>query len=174
MLAKLTVLLGLHKYIVYYDSLEEEISKKDVNDYLTFSFVNPNFYMNVREIEPFEAPKILGDVFESVLGAIFEDGGLEAVMQVFKHLLSPLILFVAKFSKDVFKEPKEQLLIRAATEYRIRPKFWVSDSAELTEVQCNKANNDPNAYTTTAMMYTSRVLFRNGQVMCEGKGSTKI
>lgn len=107
MLAKLTVLLGLHKYIVYYDSMEEEISKKDVNDYLTFSFVSPNFYLNVREIEPFEAPKILGDVFESVLGAIFEDGGMEAVMQVFKHLICPLILFVAKFSKDVFKEPKE-------------------------------------------------------------------
>ena len=66
------------------------------------------------------------------------------------------------------------MLIKAATEYRIRPKFWVSDCAEMTEVQCNKANRGKHADTTTAMMYTSRVLFRNGQVMCEGKGSTKI
>ena len=105
-----------------------------MNDYLNFSFVNPNFFMNVREIEPFEAPKILGDIFESLMGAIFEDGGMQAVLDVYKDLMCPLILFVAKFSKDVFKEPKEQLLIRAATDYRIRPKFWVSDVAELTEV----------------------------------------
>lgn len=39
MIAKLAVLLGLHKYIVYYDSKEETISKKDVDDYLNFSFV---------------------------------------------------------------------------------------------------------------------------------------
>ena len=130
--------------------------------------------MNEREVEPFEAPKILGDVFESVMGAIFEDGGMEAVMTVYQHLLCPLILFVAKYSKDVFKEPKEQLLIRAATEYRIRPKFWVSDIAELTEVRCNKKRTNGDNETTMAMMYTSHVLFRNGKVMCEGKGSTKI
>lgn len=39
MLAKLAVLLGLHKYVVYYDSVLEEITKKDVDDYLNFSFV---------------------------------------------------------------------------------------------------------------------------------------
>lgn len=79
MLAKLTVMLGFHKFIIYFDNCEEELSKKDVNDYLNFSFVKPNFTLNQREIEPFEAPKILGDVFESVMGAIFEDGGMEAV-----------------------------------------------------------------------------------------------
>jgi dsRNA-specific ribonuclease len=35
--------------------------------------------MNQRRIEPFETPKILGDIFESVIGAVFEDGGLDAV-----------------------------------------------------------------------------------------------
>jgi dsRNA-specific ribonuclease len=35
--------------------------------------------LNQREIEPFEAPKILGDIFESVIGAVFEDGGMNAV-----------------------------------------------------------------------------------------------
>jgi hypothetical protein len=34
MLAKLTVMLGLHKYIIYWDNAEEVLSKKDVNDYL--------------------------------------------------------------------------------------------------------------------------------------------
>ena len=72
-----------------------------------------NFKMNESEIEYFEAPKILGDVFESVIGAIFVDGGLTAVMEVFKHIISPLLLFVAKFSKEVCKEPKEQFVIKA-------------------------------------------------------------
>ena len=108
MLAKLCVLMGLHKYIIYFDSQnEDQISKKDVEDYLKYSFVQTNFDLNEHELEPFEAPKILGDIFEAVMGAIFEDGGLNAVMRVYKHLLSPLILFVAKFSKEVYKEPKE-------------------------------------------------------------------
>ncbi len=137
MLAKLTVMLGLHKYIIYWDNAEEVLSKKDVNDYLQYSFVNPNFPLNERKIEPFEAPKILGDVFESLIGAVFEDGGMQAVMEVYATLMCPLILFVAKYSKEVFKEPKEQMIIKAATEYRIRPKFWVSDWPELTDVLCN-------------------------------------
>ena len=93
------------------------------------------------------------------MGAIFEDGGMEAVQSVYEHLMCPLILFVAKYSKEVFKEPKEQMIIKAATEYRIRPKFWVSDTCEMTEVQCNKKDGQG---TTSAMMYTSKVLFRNG------------
>lgn len=27
-------------------------------------------------MEPFKAPKILGDVFEAIIGAVFKDGGL--------------------------------------------------------------------------------------------------
>ena len=33
--------------------------------------------MNVMDLEPFKAPKILGDVFEAIIGAIFKDGGIE-------------------------------------------------------------------------------------------------
>lgn len=83
------------------------MSRSDVEDFLAFSFTNTNFVMDESEIEPFEAPKILGDVFESVMGAIFVDGGLNAVMRVYKHLVSPLLLYIAKFSKTVCKEPKE-------------------------------------------------------------------
>ena len=120
--------MGLHKYIIYYDTKnEDQISKKDVEDYLKYSFVQTNFDLNQHQLEPFEAPKILGDVFESVMGAIFVDGGLNAVMRVYKHLLSPLILFVAKFSKEVYKEPKEVFVIRATMDYRIRPKFVLQD-----------------------------------------------
>jgi len=68
-------------------------SKKDVRDYLEYSFTAKNFPMNQRQLEPFETPKILGDVFESVMGAVYEDGGLDEVHRVYKHLLAPLILY---------------------------------------------------------------------------------
>jgi len=65
--------------------------------------------MNQRKIEPFESPKILGDIFESIMGAVYEDGGLDTVHTVYKHLLAPLILFNSQFSKlsAFFGEPKE-------------------------------------------------------------------
>ena len=94
--------------------------------------------MNENLIEPFEAPKILGDVFESVMGAVFVDGGLNAVMHVYKHLLAPFILFVAKFSKEVHKEPKEVFIIKATLDYRIRPSFKIHDAPQLMEVQGKK------------------------------------
>lgn len=50
-----------------------------MSDYLKYSF-RPNFKLNQREIEPFECPKLLGDTFESVLGAIFVDGGMESLI----------------------------------------------------------------------------------------------
>ena len=52
---------------------------------------------------------MLGDVFESVVGAVFVDGGILQTIRVFKPILAPFVLFVAKFSKSIFKEPKEDL-----------------------------------------------------------------
>lgn len=75
--------MGLHKYAIYYNSTDFELSSKDVDDYLHFSH-KPIFDLNQREIEPFEAPKILGDIFESVMGAVYEDGGMTAIYAVYK------------------------------------------------------------------------------------------
>jgi dsRNA-specific ribonuclease len=97
------------------------VTKKDVTDYLKYSF-RPNFTLNQREIEPFECPKILGDIFESVIGAIFIDSpnGMEDVVHVFRDLISPFVLYVAKFSKDLYKEHKEEF-IWASMAKKIRP-----------------------------------------------------
>lgn len=110
LLAKMSCVLGFHKYCLYFDQKDQEYSKKDVKDYLMYSFTDKNFPMNARKLEPFESPKILGDIFESVMGAVFEDGGLDEVHRVYKHILSPLILFNSMFSKlsALYGEPKEQ------------------------------------------------------------------
>ena len=68
----------------------------------------------------FEPPKILGDVFESIMGAIFMDGGIEKVLEVYQHLLSPFILFTAKYSKKLHKEPKEDFTL-LANSLKIKP-----------------------------------------------------
>ena len=78
----------------------------DTNMYIKYSF-KKDFKMNSIEVEPFKAPKILGDVLESIIGAIFKDGGIEKLLDVLKPLLAPFVLYVAKFSKSIHKEPKE-------------------------------------------------------------------
>ena len=64
---------------------------------------------------------MLGDVFESVMGAIFLDGGMEEVIKVYRNIIGPFILFIAKFSKSLYKEPKEEFIITSTTKYRMKP-----------------------------------------------------
>jgi dsRNA-specific ribonuclease len=110
-LAKLLCLFGLHRFILYnrpvqmsMKEIREQLSKdtqggvleqwriakkmkdqmneKDADKYIKYSF-RRNFLMNGRESEIFEPPKILGDVFESIMGAIFMDGGIKNVLEVY-------------------------------------------------------------------------------------------
>ena len=58
--------------------------------------------MNERKIELYEAPKIIGDVFEAIIGAIYIDGGLKKCVDVMKPILSPLIIYIAKYIKLMY------------------------------------------------------------------------
>ena len=90
---------------------QQQMSKEyDLDRYISYSF-KKDFKMNNREIEIFEPCKIMGDVFEALIGAIFIDGGIEEVLKVFQHLLAPFLLHVAKYSKKLNKEPKEDFQI---------------------------------------------------------------
>lgn len=62
-----------------------------------------------EEAEDVEVPKALGDLFESVAGAIFLDSGmsLDAVWRVYERIMGPEI---EKFSKSVPKSPIRELL----------------------------------------------------------------
>ena len=46
LLAKMACVLGFHKYCLFYDQQENDYSKKDVRDYLEYSFTAKNFPMN--------------------------------------------------------------------------------------------------------------------------------
>jgi endoribonuclease Dicer len=119
-LAKLVVLTGLHEYILFekpvqptfQKSLEMEVdwkSKKDLQEklmeseidkFILYSF-KKNFSLNNRDVELVEPSKILGDVFEAIIGAVFIDAGgdMDTLLEVFKYFLCPFILYVAKYSK---------------------------------------------------------------------------
>jgi hypothetical protein len=56
---------------------------------------------------------------------------MTAVYSVYKQMLSPFILFVARYSKEVYKEPKEQFVIKCGRYYKLRPLFEVSTEPEL-------------------------------------------
>jgi len=54
----------------------------DLDRYICYSF-KKDFKMNNSDIEIFEPCKIMGDVFEALMGAIFIDGGIKEVLKVF-------------------------------------------------------------------------------------------
>lgn len=50
--------------------------------YLLYSF-RKNTKVNDSEIQLYEASKIYGDVFEALIAAIFIDGGIKKVIEVY-------------------------------------------------------------------------------------------
>lgn len=71
-------------------------------------------------------------------------------------MLSPFILFVARYSKEVYKEPKEQMIIKCGRQFKMRPMFIVSSEPTLETVTSSSGAE------TEALMYESKILFKNG------------
>ena len=161
-LAKLITLFGIQEYILYekkkpgndnFHNQEEskedgrkewhkskqaqQLSKEyDLDRYILYSF-KKNFLLNNRDVELFEPSKILGDVFEALIGAVFIDGGIKQVLKVYQHLLAPFILFVAKHSKRLNKEPKEDFTILSGWA-KIAPQLNPRGEHEITYEQLEK------------------------------------
>ena len=93
--------------------------------------------MNGSDIEIFEPPKILGDVFEAIIGAIYIDKGIEKVVDVFQHILGPFVVFVAKYSKKLNLEPKEDFIIMSNL-LKIKPVFksFEARMIDLSSINC--------------------------------------
>lgn len=71
----------------------------------------------VADPEQIEVPKALGDIFESLAGAVFLDNGLslDGVWRVFFNLLKPEIDY---FSKNVPKMPVRELRDKFANDVK--------------------------------------------------------
>uniref|UniRef100_A0A6P7H6F8 ribonuclease III n=1 Tax=Diabrotica virgifera virgifera TaxID=50390 RepID=A0A6P7H6F8_DIAVI len=94
---------GLNEVVERFIRLQEESGHSLVEElYLVVE-------TECEEIEDVEVPKALGDVFESVAGAIFLDSGmsLDAVWKVYYKMMKPEI---EQFSNKVPKSPIRELL----------------------------------------------------------------
>lgn len=72
------------------DEVSDSERKAMIQKYI--QHFNYCFPVTEREIEYFEPPKLLGDIFESIIGAIFVDGGYDKVIEVLQHLFAPLLI----------------------------------------------------------------------------------
>ncbi|KAJ3221063.1 hypothetical protein HK099_003801 [Clydaea vesicula] len=109
-LAWLSISLGLNKLLLSKSqSLEQCISS-----FVTYHFQNENSATNDLEQEgeetmkdfELEAPKVLGDIFESCAGAVFVDCGYS--LEIFWNVFKPLMInFITKFTdpKVLCKSP---------------------------------------------------------------------
>ena len=134
--------------------------------FIQYSF-KKNFKMNHREVELFESCKILGDVFEALIGAVFIDGGINEVLRVFQHLLAPFLLHVAKFSKKLSKEPKEDFLILSNLQ-KIAPEIKVNgepyfDESQLVDLSLGRQVMpiDETSGENKVKLFRAEVLYNN-------------
>ena len=142
----------------------------DTQMFIKYSFIK-NFKMNRMQIEPFKAPKILGDVFEAIIGAVFKDGGILKLNQVLKELMAPFVLYVAKYSKSINKEPKEDFQ-QLATQLKMKPFFRSSKDpieVHLSEVLGSQLGRNHDA---TAKLMKVEIIHNNGQVMTTSYGNS--
>jgi len=99
--------VGLFQVIEKYVALQEE--QGDLIDIDQFANMDINDDDDEEDTEETEVPKALGDVFESVAGAIFLDSGFsfDAVWEVYYKMMQPLI---DQYSAKVPKSPVRELL----------------------------------------------------------------
>lgn len=112
--ASLAVRHGFHKYFRHLspglnDVIDRFVRIQHENNHC----ISEEFYLlsedECDEAEDVEVPKALGDVFESVAGAIFLDShmSLDAVWHVYSNMMKPEI---EQFSNSVPKSPIRELL----------------------------------------------------------------
>lgn len=108
--ASLAVKHGLHKYFRHLSPGLAEVVQRFVTIQEENSHsISEEYYLVGEEAEDVEVPKALGDVFESIAGAIFLDSGmsLDTVWKVYYRMMKKEI---EQFSTKVPKSPIRELL----------------------------------------------------------------
>ena len=112
----------------------------------------------------------MGDVFEAIIGAIFKDGGIEDTIEVLKTLMAPFVLYVAKYSKNINKEPKEDFY-QLSSQLKIKPFIKASEGKE--QVKISEVIGKPISPDFDDDFNRVDIIFNNGQIMTSAFGNTK-
>lgn len=165
--------------------MQQKVMDSEIDKYILYSF-KKNFSLNQRDIELFEPTKILGDVLEALIGAVYIDSGgdLLTVLETFKFMFCPFILYVAKHSKHLNHEPKEDFILQTHTK-KIIPDFKTAqqqvlrlDDFDSNGLLLNISGEDVDMTTgdeqsVLTKMYRIDIIYNSGQVMCSGWGNTR-
>jgi dsRNA-specific ribonuclease len=79
--------------------------------------------MNKFEEEDNQRPKILSDVFESILGAILIDSNLEECFKFLDKIYKPFLIYCAKYFNNILYSPVSILTELCTKLYGITPTF---------------------------------------------------
>ena len=95
-MAKIAVILGLHKYMFNV----EQSQRSEILKFVNSLQLNQKFNSFVKDHQE-NTPKILSDVWESLIGAILIDGGWKAVQTVIGNIIAPYLVFCVKYFQNL-------------------------------------------------------------------------
>jgi dsRNA-specific ribonuclease len=97
-LARMFVFHKLHRFLRYDTFSPSQI--KDISTYIqSLDFDQP--FKDLWWTTDIPAPKIIGDSMEALCGALFLDGGWEAMFNFFTRISEPLIFFACKYFAEI-------------------------------------------------------------------------
>ncbi len=115
--ARVSVQFGLHKYLfIRSEVLMKEIARFE--EVVREELLEGDAMLQVEEVGSCAAPKVLGDVFEAILGAIMVDSGIEAAWNVSMMLLKETLVKRADPGKTIL-HPTRKLEILVTQTLRI-------------------------------------------------------
>ena len=100
------------------------------------------------------------------------DGGIEAVIDVLKPMLTPFVLFVAKYSKNMFKEPKEDFQ-HLAVQMNIKPVFKGYKDQQFDVCIHDYLGIPAKGEKITEKLCKVDIIYMQGKVMESGYGGNK-
>lgn len=104
-LARLCYIGRLHKYIDYTSEEQKEKILKFIEDFQVNELAKNLWFKS-----SIMSPKVLSDVFEAYIGALFFEGGIDLVRKVLDPIIISFIVFYLKFYPKIMLDIKKYVL----------------------------------------------------------------
>jgi len=130
----------------------------------------------------YEAPKLISDVFEAILGAILADGGYNEVVRVLQHILGPFVWMVAKYHDKIRKNPAEEFQLFCSSK-GLTPRietYTLGSSKERNWYDSDENDNQDYGYPKEEqpkdkphITYKWAIIHQGRKQLCKSYGNTK-
>ena len=110
-LASILVYHKLHRFINFKQKgPDTENELRIIHEYIRKKDFNLKF-KQWTWMETIAPPKFLADTMEALCGAIFVDGGWDAIMQVFLRMTAPMIFFMCSYFDDIVVDLSHDIIV---------------------------------------------------------------